>query len=129
MSTAATLAAFQNENYLSLESIRKNGMAVATPVWFAEQDGVIYVYTEAASAKVKRIRNNPRVRIAPCTYNGKLRGEWVAATAKLIDGAEEALGHRLLDRKYWLKRLGNWYQRWRGYQRAMFAIRVDGAEG
>jgi PPOX class probable F420-dependent enzyme len=122
---ATSLAAFQNEKYLSLESVRKNGMAVATPVWFAEQDGVIYVYSEAASAKVKRIRNNPRVRIAPCTWNGKLRGEWVPATAKIVDGADEELGHRLLDRKYWIKRLGNWYQRWRGYQRAMIAIRVE----
>jgi PPOX class probable F420-dependent enzyme len=125
MGTSASLAAFQGESYLSLESIRKNGMAVATPVWFAEQDGVIYVYTEAASAKVKRIRNNPRVRIAPCTYNGKLRGDWVAATAKIVDGAEEEMAHRLLDRKYWLKRLGNWYHRWRGYQRTTMAIRVE----
>jgi PPOX class probable F420-dependent enzyme len=121
---AASLAAFQNENYLSLESIRKNGVAVATPVWFAEQDGVIYVYTEGTSAKVKRIRNNPQVRIAPCTYNGKLRGDWVPATAKIITGADEELGHRLLDRKYWLKRLFNWFQRLRGHSRAMIEIRV-----
>jgi PPOX class probable F420-dependent enzyme len=126
MSTSSLLAAFQNEKYLSLESIRKNGAAVATPVWFAEQDGVIYVYTEAASAKVKRIRNNRQVRIAPCTYNGKLRGDWVAATAKIVDGAEEELAHRLLDRKYWLKHLGNWYQKIRkGYQRAVIAIHVE----
>ena len=125
MSNPASLAAFQNEKYLSLESIRKNGMAVATPLWFAERDGVIYVYTEAASAKVKRIRNNPRVRIAPCTWRGKLRGEWVPATATIVEGAEEELGYRLLDRKYWLKRLGNWYQRWRGYERTMIAIRVE----
>jgi PPOX class probable F420-dependent enzyme len=125
MGTSASLAAFQGENYLSLESIRKNGLAVATPVWFAEQEGVIYVYSEAVSAKVKRIRNNPRVRIAPCTYNGKLRGEWVAATARIVDGAEEEMAQRLLDRKYLLKRLGNWYQRWRGYQRTTMAIRVE----
>ena len=125
MSTSPPMAAFQDEKYLSLESIRKNGAAVATPVWFAEQDGVIYVYSEAASAKVKRIRNNRQVRIAPCTYNGKLRGDWVPATAKIVDGAEEELAHRLLDRKYWLKRLGNWYQRWKGYQRAVIAISVE----
>jgi len=125
MGTSASLAAFKGENYLSLESIRKNGIAVATPVWFAEQDGVIYVYSEAVAAKVKRIRNNPRVRIAPCTYNGKLRGEWVPATAKIVDGAEEEMAQRLLDRKYWLKRLGNWYQRWRGYPRTTIAIRVE----
>ncbi len=111
------------EKYLNLESYRKNGAAVTTPLWFAEKDGVIYIYTLADAAKVKRIRNNPQVRIAPCTYNGKPRGEWTPATARLVEGAEEELGHRLLDQKYWLKRLGNLYSRIRGYQRVVIAIR------
>src|SRR5258708_16713167 len=111
------VAVLKGEKYLNLESYRKNGAAATTPLWFAEQDGIIYVYTEAESAKVKRIRNNPKVRIAACTLNGTLRGEWIAATARLVEGTDEELGHRLLDRKYWLKRLGNLYSRLRGYRR------------
>jgi PPOX class probable F420-dependent enzyme len=118
------MTSFKNENYLTLESYRKNGTAVATPLWFAEKDGVIYVYTLADTAKVKRIRNNPRVRIAPCTMKGKLRGEWIQATARLVEGDEETLAHRLLNRKYFLKRIGNIFSRLRGTNRVVIAIQA-----
>lgn len=118
------LAVFAGQKYLNLESYRKNGAAIATPVWFAEKDGVIYVISEADAAKVKRIRNNPKVRIAPCTYSGKLRGEWTSATARIVEGAEEQTGHRALDQKYLLKRLGNIYARWKGYGRTIIAIEL-----
>ena len=49
---------FSGRNYLNLETYRKSGVAVRTPVWFAEQGGILYLYTLADSGKVKRIRNN-----------------------------------------------------------------------
>jgi Pyridoxamine 5'-phosphate oxidase len=63
--------------YLNLESFKRDGTPVQTPVWFAEDHGLLYVYTLANAGKVKRIRRNPRIRIAPCTMRGTLIGPWV----------------------------------------------------
>ena len=63
---------------MSLISFRKNGTAVPTPVWFSEKDDKLYVMTRSDSGKYKRIRNNPQVRIAPCTMRGKITGPEVA---------------------------------------------------
>ena len=82
------LKAFDNEEYISLETYRKTGVAIATPVWFAEKDGVFYIYSVADAGKVKRIRNNPTVRIAPCQFRGELKGDWVEATACIVTGSD-----------------------------------------
>ena len=117
------LKAFENEQYMSLETYRKTGVAIATPVWFAVKDGVFYIYSVADAGKVKRIRNNPKVRIAPCKFRGELKGEWVDATAHIVTGSDEDRSHDLLDRKYgWKKRIGTWYSRLIGRQRAVIAI-------
>jgi Pyridoxamine 5'-phosphate oxidase len=51
--------------YLSLTSFRRDGTGVATPVWFVEADGRLLVETDAGSCKVRRIRRNPQVTLAP----------------------------------------------------------------
>jgi len=115
--------AFEGEQYLSLETYRKSGEAIATPVWFAEDAGVIYVYSLANMGKVKRIRNNPKVRIAPCRLRGELKGDWVPATARVLPDGDHARVHALLNRKYGLmKRIGSWFSRLRGKQHDMIAI-------
>lgn len=115
--------AFENEQYLNLETYRKNGSAIATPVWFAEQDGVLYIYSVADAWKVKRIRNNPKVRIAPCRMRGELKGDWVAATARIVSGAEADRAQALLTKKYgWMKRIGATYSRLIGRAHAAIAI-------
>ena len=101
------LASFDREKYISIESFKKNGEGVKTPVWFVLQDGVFYVYTEADSWKVKRIRNNPRVRVAACTVRGTVKGPWLDATASIIEGEERRAVDERLDRKYFLKRIAN----------------------
>ena len=64
----------QEQKYISLKTFRKNGAGVPTPVWFGEQDGKIYVMTRSDLGKAKRIRNNPQVRVAPCTIRGTVTG-------------------------------------------------------
>jgi uncharacterized protein len=101
-------AAFAGHKYLSLETFKKSGEGVKTPVWFAagpvasldSSDAKLYVYTIGVSGKVKRIRNNPRVRIAPCDMRGKLLGEWVEARAEIVTGEEADRGTQLLNKKY-----------------------------
>jgi PPOX class probable F420-dependent enzyme len=111
--------------YISLESFRRNGAAVRTPVWFAEADGVHYVYSLANAGKVKRIRANPRVRVAPCDMRGNLKGDWLEAEARVVDSDEEKRGHALLNQKYWpWKTVGDFFSRLRGRRQAILAIRL-----
>jgi PPOX class probable F420-dependent enzyme len=117
------LAQFAGEKYLNLESYRKSGQSVRTPVWFAQEGRIFYCYSEADSFKVKRIRNNPRVRIVPCDVRGKVKGEWVDATARILDEAGERETHRLINRKYGLiKRVLDILAGMRGHKRAAIAI-------
>lgn len=117
---------FAGQKYLNLESYRKNGKAVATPVWFAEEAGVLYIYSLADAGKVKRIRNDQRVRVVPCDVRGKLNGEWVQARARIVDGAEAAKGHQLLDEKYGLlKKVGNVFSKLMKRERVVIAIELD----
>lgn len=76
--------------YMSLTTFRKNGTPVPTPVWFVENNGRLYMTTQAESGKVKRIRNNGKVTVAPCKANGEVLGVSVEAHARLIDSPQEA---------------------------------------
>jgi hypothetical protein len=80
----AALAQFANQQYLNLGSYKRDGTPVQTPVWFAEDDGTLYIYTLANAGKVKRIRRNLRVRIAPCTMRGNVTGQWGEAKAHIV---------------------------------------------
>lgn len=82
------LAAFQNERFINLETFRKSGAGVSTPVGFVIDGASLIVRTVANSGKVKRIRANPRVRIAPSTGRGDVTGAWVDATATVLSKAE-----------------------------------------
>lgn len=73
------------ESYVSLATFRRDGREVCTPVWIAGRDGVFYVFTAPEVGKVKRIRANPRVRLAACNYRGVLRGPWCEASARLVN--------------------------------------------
>lgn len=73
------LQQFDNEQFLSLETFRTTGVGVKTPIWFAEHDGDFLMWTDVNSGKVKRIRNNSRVTVAPCKRMGDITGQWVAA--------------------------------------------------
>ncbi len=120
-----SLAPFQNQKYLSLETFRRDGRGVKTPVWFVlRETGALYVYTEAGSWKVKRIRNNPHVRIAPCDMRGNVTGNWHAATASFVSGEEEQAANRLLDRKYFLKKIFNLLARLNRHTRVMIKIEL-----
>jgi PPOX class probable F420-dependent enzyme len=86
--------------YLSVGSYRRDGTEVRTPVWFVQEDGSLLVQTDGQSGKVKRIRRNPVVRIAPCTASGRLRGEPVTAHAELLPAAETGRVEAMIARKY-----------------------------
>jgi hypothetical protein len=114
---------FAGARYLNLESYRRDGTPVRTPLWFAEHEGALYAYTLADAGKVKRIRRNAGVRIAPSDIRGKPRGEWVEARADIVSGEPERLGHELLRRKYFFKRVGDAFNVIRRQKHAIIVMR------
>jgi PPOX class probable F420-dependent enzyme len=90
--------------YLSLTSFKRDGTGVATPVWFVADNGHLLVETDADSYKVKRIRGDPHVRIAPCDARGRLRGDPVDAEAEILPASEQERVQRLLMQKYRIDR-------------------------
>jgi uncharacterized protein len=86
--------------YLSVTSFRRDGGQVATTVWFVQEGGRLLVETDLHSFKVKRIRRNPTVRVAPCTATGRVLAEVVTARARLLPASEVDRVHRLIERKY-----------------------------
>src|SRR5919198_249398 len=123
--SSPNLAPFAGKKYLNLESVKRDGTPVQTPVWFAEEAGGLYVYTLANAGKVKRIRRHPRIRLAPCTMRGKVIGPWVEAEATIVDATTAAHGHASLRHKYgWMKRMGDFFSRLLHRERVVIAIRV-----
>ncbi len=96
------------QQYISLTTFRRSGVAVPTPIWFAERDGKLYVKTRNDSGKFKRIRNNPSVRVAPCTMRGKLIGPEFAGTARVLPAELWGETQKAISQKYWLARLPFW---------------------
>ena len=90
-------------NYINLSTQKKDGSFVNTPVWFAqdEETNNYYVYTLKKSGKVKRIRNFKDIKVAPCNFSGKLKGNWINAKAELIEDRDKIkLAYSLLRFKY-----------------------------
>jgi len=119
------LAQFSVQHYVNLETYRKSGQGVRTPLWFIEQQGVLYMRTPAQSAKVKRIRNNPRVRIVPSDMRGNPKGVWIDGEATLIEAGEAEWVNQLVKRKYGLfKRLIDIRSRLKGTPYVVIAVHV-----
>jgi hypothetical protein len=97
--------AIAGQKYISLTTFRKNGVGVSTPVWFGEDGDKLYVMTRSDMGKAKRIRNNPRVRVAPCTIRGKVTGPEFEALARILPQEEHAHARQVINRKYWAARL------------------------
>ena len=79
----------RGHKYCLLVTYKRSGDPVPTPVWFGLGDGKLYVRSEAAVAKVRRIRNDPRVRVAPCTVRGKPLGRPADGRALVLDDARD----------------------------------------
>jgi PPOX class probable F420-dependent enzyme len=99
-----SLTQFTGQQYLNLETYRRTGQAMPTPVWFVqdtvEGQTVFYARTLNGAGKVKRIQNNPQVRIMPCGSQGEPLGAWVPAQARLATTAEAQRVQQLMDEKY-----------------------------
>ncbi len=90
----------QGHKYISLTTLRKTGKGVATPVWFVQREGKLCVWTVADSGKVKRLRNNSRITLAPCTMRGEILGPALEGEARVVSPEEKEEARRLFVKKY-----------------------------
>ena len=104
-------AEIHDQKYISLTTFRRTGAGVATPVWFGEEDGKLYVMTRSDLGKTKRIRNNPNIKLAPCTVRGKVIGPEFSATARILPPEDHQRARDTLHRKYWMARLTSPFSR------------------
>lgn len=89
--------------HVQLTTFRKNGAAVGIPVWFAPDQGKLYMMTDIKTGKVKRIHNNARVLLTPCNITGKkILGDKIEAQAHELPASEYERAISALSRKYGL---------------------------
>lgn len=122
--TMTTLESLAAGKYLSLTTYKKDGTAVATPVWLVRVGDTLRVITQGDSGKAKRIRNNGSVLVASCDSRGRMKGEQVPATAALLDPQETDRTQVLITKRYGL--LGRILM-WRNERKARQAGQVPAA--
>ncbi|MER5281142.1 PPOX class F420-dependent oxidoreductase [Streptomyces sp. NPDC002809] len=97
-----SLQDFARSEYVSLTTYRKDGTPVATPVWAAVDGDELFVWTKSDSWKVKRLRNDSRVRVTVCDVRGRIAEGAPSAegTGRLLDERGTAAVRRVIGRKY-----------------------------
>ena len=95
-----------SERYVSLSTRRRDGREVLTPVWLVAHEGRAFVFSAGKAGKVKRLRREPRARMAPCSMRGAVHGPWVAVRGTVLGDDDAPLQKHvyvLLRRKYGLQ--------------------------
>jgi PPOX class probable F420-dependent enzyme len=100
MSSSDPVSILSQYRYIKLETLKRNGEGVATPVWFTVDGRKISVVTRNQTGKVKRLRNNPNVRVAPCGMTGQLKGQWYNGKASMANSEELHNALSLRSKKY-----------------------------
>lgn len=128
--------------YVSLTTFRRNGDAVAVPVWIAPalsgppfRPGELVFVSLEDTYKVKRLRRDPRVELRECDARGRVAPDAVryAGTGRVLTDPDDVRAvKRAIGNKY-----GGWYhvfaaaesvviRVWPGYKkRAGIAISLD----
>lgn len=96
----ATFQEIADGKYVSLTTFKKDGTPVATPLWGARDGDRLLVWTTTDSWKVKRIKRNAKVTVAPCTARGKVEGAAVDGVAEILDAAGTEQARAAIASKY-----------------------------
>jgi uncharacterized protein len=122
--TVFDFSKFEEQKYMNIETFRKSGEGVRTPVWFVESGGALFLVTRADSGKVKRMRHNQSVQVAPCKMDGEVIGEWYPGEASFVESAEALQEIKsLFDEKYGaISRLTNVFSRLQRKKRVFIKV-------
>ena len=86
---SSDFSSFRGRRQCLLVTFKRSGDAVPSPVNFGlSDDGLLYLRCEPDSAKLKRLKRDPHVRVCACSFRGKPLGPLVEGTARLLDAAE-----------------------------------------
>jgi len=93
---------FANVQYINLETFKKDGTKVTTPVWVAQLNNALVVTTGKNAGKVKRIRNNGKAIIYTTNQSGskKLSEELEVQGSILTDEDLKTEAVNILKKKY-----------------------------
>ena len=94
------LEQFIDQKYINLETYKKDGTPIRTPVWFVVDNDLIYIITRDSTGKVKRLKNNQDVRIVSCSFKGEPKNEWVKGKTEMITGEKADKAIKLRKKKY-----------------------------
>jgi len=116
-SSSDRISMLSGHAYINIETYKRNGQAVRTPVWFTidEDNKTIYVVTRTETGKVKRLRNNSTARIVPSGIRGQPKGEWLDGKATFADPEQLERALKQRNKKYGFKaRLSGLFSRTKG---------------
>lgn len=109
------ISTFSGYAYINLQTYRRNGQAMATPVWFTIDGDKIFVVTRSKTGKVKRLRSNSKVRIVPSGMRGEPKGEWLNGKGTFATPSELERALKQRNKKYGFKaRLSGLFSRTKG---------------
>src|SRR2546421_4945531 len=86
--------------FVLLTTFRTSGVGVPTAMWFAYEDGKLYMVTGRSTGKLKRIRTTSRVLVAPCDWMGNVLGPQIEGYARDLPVDEHAHANAVLAQKY-----------------------------
>jgi PPOX class probable F420-dependent enzyme len=92
-----------DEKFVSLTTFKRNGDAIASPMWIVADGAQLLVWTPSDAAKVKRVRRNPRVTLTACGRTGKVKAgqpTFDGAAEVITDPASVDRAESLIKRKY-----------------------------
>jgi PPOX class probable F420-dependent enzyme len=94
------LEPFVRQKTVLLTTYRRDDTPVGTPVNIVVDGDRAFFRTWDTAWKLKRIRNNPEVEVAPSTVRGKPTGPAIRARARVLSGDESAYAGQALAGKY-----------------------------
>lgn len=119
------LEQLESEKYISVETFRKSGDGVKTPVWFVIRDETIFVITRDQTGKFKRLKNNTKVNVAICSMRGDVKSEWSSGIATILADEQVKKVSKWRDKKYgFLSRLAKFASKTKG-ELCAFSIALD----
>jgi PPOX class probable F420-dependent enzyme len=98
--TAPDFEGMRGAHYCLFVTFKRSGEPVPTPVLFGREDGKVYLRTEPDVGKVRRLRNNPHVRVGPCNWRAKPTGPMAEGEARVLPPADHERAYDVLKRNY-----------------------------
>ena len=96
----STLSSLKDTKTILLTTYKRDGTPVDTPVSIAFDGDRAFFRSYDKAWKTKRLRHNPKVKVAPATVKGTTTGPAIEARATLLEGEQAKVAARALARRH-----------------------------